>query len=731
MRILYILISFIFFVFQIGSGQSEPSDSSRLDEIVISANKVEQKRVDVAQQISIIKSDYIAAQSPLNSADLLQSSGEVFVQKSQQGGGSPVIRGFEASRILLVVDGVRMNNLIYRAGHLQNLITLDPNVMDRVEIFNGPGSTMYGSDALGGVIHFRTKNPKFGIGGTSNNFGSASTSYHTVNQGANINVTYNLGYKNFASFTAVTLTRLGDLKMGGTKNPYNDNGYFGERPFYADRVDGKDVLVPNENKLVQKFSGYDQLDILQKFAFKTSESVQHGLNIQYSNSTNIPRYDRLTDPKGTGLNSAEWYYGPQKRLLAIYNLNFKLDGFFSTLDIAASYQNVQESRHNRGFGSSTLNHRVEDVQVAGFQIAAVRNAGKHQLRTGIDAYWNDLKSTAQKENINTGDLAALDTRYPDGKNSLVNAAGYVTHTFRLSDHFILNDGIRLGINNLFSTFVNKTFFPFPYSEVKQNNFVYSGNLGLIYTNRGFKASYMASLGYRAPNVDDIAKVFESAPGKLIVPNPDIKPETTFNNEVSLGYFDKSWSFENVVFYTSLSNFISQSPGTFDGQSSILYNGTLSQVLTTVNKAKGYIYGLYSGLRKQIGDHWGVYGSVTYTYGRSKTEDVTTPLDHISPLIAKFGVDARYSKADASFYVLYNGKKDLADYSPSGEDNLQYAPATGMPAWMTFNVRGGFKIAESLKILAGVENILDVQYRYFASGINAPGRNIWGSLRVAF
>ena len=83
------------------------------------------------------------------------------IQKSQLGGGSPIIRGFEANRVLLVVDGVRMNNAIYRSGHLQNALTVDANALEIVEVVFGPSSTIYGSDALGGVVHFYTKKPEF------------------------------------------------------------------------------------------------------------------------------------------------------------------------------------------------------------------------------------------------------------------------------------------------------------------------------------------------------------------------------------------------------------------------------------------------------------------------------------------------------------------------------------------------------------------------------------------
>src|SRR5690606_19397902 len=71
-------------------------------------------------------------------ADLVGSTGQVFIQKSQYGGGSPMIRGFSANRILIVVDGVRMNNAIFRSGNLQNIISIDPNTIQSGEVILGP-----------------------------------------------------------------------------------------------------------------------------------------------------------------------------------------------------------------------------------------------------------------------------------------------------------------------------------------------------------------------------------------------------------------------------------------------------------------------------------------------------------------------------------------------------------------------------------------------------------------
>ncbi|HRZ20700.1 MAG TPA: TonB-dependent receptor plug domain-containing protein, partial [Bacteroidales bacterium] len=120
----------------------DPVDFS-LDEVVISAARWEQSKRDVPQKITLIKPAEVALQNPQTAADMLQASGEVFVQKSQLGGGSPMIRGFATNRLLIVVDGVRMNTAIFRSGNLQNVISLDPNSTEKTEVSYGPGSLIY------------------------------------------------------------------------------------------------------------------------------------------------------------------------------------------------------------------------------------------------------------------------------------------------------------------------------------------------------------------------------------------------------------------------------------------------------------------------------------------------------------------------------------------------------------------------------------------------------------
>ncbi|MBA4322195.1 MAG: TonB-dependent receptor, partial [Odoribacter sp.] len=135
-----------------------------INEFVVSANRWEQSKSEVPNKISSIPDHHIRFQNPQTAADLITISDEVFVQKSQLGGGSPMIRGFSTNRILIVIDGVRMNNAIYREGNIQNVISLDPAAIESAEIIFGPGASIYGSDAIGGVMDFHTKKAFFSTG---------------------------------------------------------------------------------------------------------------------------------------------------------------------------------------------------------------------------------------------------------------------------------------------------------------------------------------------------------------------------------------------------------------------------------------------------------------------------------------------------------------------------------------------------------------------------------------
>jgi len=705
-----------------------------LDEVVISASRFEEKRVDVPNQIQVLKPKEIEFDNQPTTAEMLQNSGNILVQKSQLGGGSPIIRGFEANKVLIVVDGVRMNNAIFRGGHLQNVLSLDQSILDKTEIVFGPGSVVYGSDALGGVMHFYTKNPMLSENGEKPNIAvNAYARYSTAYNEETGHVDFNFGGKKLASFTSFSYSKFGDLRQGNERNPFY--GDWGKSLYYAGRIAGKDTMLRNDNVNIQKKSGYQQYDFLQKFLFQQSKKVSHLVNFQYSTTSDINRYDRLTEMSSGGtLKSAQWYYGPQKRLFATYSLNLSADkGIYNQARVILGYQNIEESRHNRNFGSSKLNHRIEKVDVLTINADFSKEIKKNELRYGFEATYNKVNSTANQEIITTGEINPLDTRYPDGGSTMRTLALYFTHTLEISQKVIFSDGLRYSNIYLNSKFNDKTFFPFPFDEVTQKSGALNGDLGLIYMpGYDWRFSILGSTGFRAPNVDDMSKVFESVPGTVIVPNPDLKPEYTYNGEMSISKVIASKvRIEGIGFYTIYNNAITTERATFNGQDSILYEGELSQVTSSKNANEAFIYGFSGNITAEITDAFSIASTLNYTYGRIKTDSVDYPLDHIPPLFGKTSLILNLKKFKGEFFALYNGWKRIKDFNMSGEDNQQYATEFGMPSWCTLNLRTAYQINKNLQIQVDLENILNQNYRVFASGISGPGRDFRITLRGRF
>jgi hemoglobin/transferrin/lactoferrin receptor protein len=708
------------------------SNANTFDETVISASKVEEKKKDVAQKIQVLKSSELQFLNQSSMADVMSNSGNVFVQKSQLGGGSPIIRGFETNKVLMVVDGIRMNNAIYRGGHLQNIITLDNSMMDRVEVVFGPGSVVYGSDAIGGVMSFTTKNPTLSSTDEILVKGGAYTRYFSAANGFAANANVSVGSKRFASLTSFTYSNYGDLRQGAIRSPFVGN--FGSRPWYVERINGVDSMMVNADTNLQIGSAYSQYDILQKFTFKQNDWMTHKLNFQLSNSSNIDRYDRLTLMSGGKPRFAEWYYGPQFRLLAAYTLELtNKNKFYDNARIILGYQSIEESRMDRRFKKDFLNHRIEKLDIFSFNADFLKKIAKHEIRYGMDAYLNKVNSTAYTENIVVDTTGTLDTRYPDGGSSMNSIAAYATHTWEITEKLILNDGLRFSNVGLAAKFNDKTFFPFPFNSINQNNSALNGNIGLIYMpSSKWRFTATGSTGFRAPNVDDLTKVFESIPGSIVVPNPTLKSEYSFSSEIGMNhFFAKSINIGLNGYYTLLQNALTVQNSLYNGQDSILFDGSLSQVMTTTNAGKANVYGIEAFISGKLGEYFSIIATVNYTRGRIKTDSIPYPLDHIPPVFGKVSLTYQAQKFKTELVINYSGWKRLEDYNLIGEDNYAYALPQGMPGWFTLNLRVGYNINKNLAIQAACENILDQNYRNFASNISAPGRNFILTLRGNF
>jgi hemoglobin/transferrin/lactoferrin receptor protein len=715
--------------------------SEFLNEVFLSASKAKEKTTRIAEQIAIVSNKDIQNSTSQTTADILAEVPGIKIQKTQFGGGSPVLRGMEANRILLVVDGVRMNNAIYRKGHLQNSITISPNLLERIEVIFGPSSVVYGSDALGGVIHYYTRTPKTSEKTNINTEFLSRLS--SVNEEFTVQFGIEAQMKKVATYTSISFSRFGDLKIGesrphgfqewGKQYQYsnNTNTFYNPNP------------VDNPNPDKQKNVGFSQIDFLQKVLIPFDEKNNLIFNLQYSRSSDIGRYDKLTERTEDELKYANWFYGPQKRFLfsAQFNLNLDSKGMNEGV-ITTAYQNIQESRIQRKMDNLDRSSRFEDVNVYSINGDFTTNFTKLKDKNfgyGFEVAYNGVRSTSKgevlevKDNeiIGISDTYKVQTRYPDGGSSYLSSAIYADYRQDIKKRSTLNTGIRLTNTNLNASWIDTTYFSLPNEDIYLRNTAVTLTVGYVFKpNQNWQINGVLSSGFRSPNIDDIGKIREKN-GQITVPNVDLKPEFAYNFEIGfLKYFlDKNYYLGLSSYYTLLNDYIARVPFVFNDRRTMIYDYEEYNLVSNVNNKTAYIYGFTLSFKGKLSNIFNAGASVTYTKGQAY--DTGEPLSSIPPLFGRIELNYVKNRVETGFYIDFNGRKKLEDYNiTEGIDNIEQTPFLleeneyyGSPSWQTLNFYFRYKATKNIDLLAAFDNVLDQHYKEFASAISAPGRNL--------
>ncbi len=728
-------------------------ESQNLDEIILSVARSASNVNQIAEKVSVIKSEDLFISSPSSGAEMLELSPGVRIQKSQGGGGSPIIRGFEANRVLIVVDGVRMNNAIYRSGHLQNAITIDPSNIERAEVIFGSSSVGYGSDAMGGVIHYYTKNP---ILKNSQKISSSFTSnFSSANNSISSNFNTNYSSDNWGSITSISISKYGDIKMGEKRN----HGFqdWGLNPIFSEnsRYDYYTEPSINNDHNIQKNTGYSQIDLFQKFLFKIGDDNLLNLNIQFSESSDIDRYDQLSVVRDDSLKFSEWYYGPQKRLLISPSLKiFPKKKFMDKGAITLGFQKINESRIKRKFESLNRSHQIEDLTVLSLNGDFDKSfINGHTISYGMETTYNKNYSEAYdrvlKVNgnkvVGMGEKNAIPTRYPSDGSSYTSFASYVNWSWNMSEFFTFNVGARLTFTKLKASWNDIISVNPQLSQVNLNSEALTTTVSMkLRPSNKIQISTVLSSGFRNPNIDDIGKIRENN-GLLVVPNTFLKPEYAYNLDLGIDF--KSLNNKNFFSIRGFSTIISRHIGraeyivfsdiTTSDLSTIIYNN--EEVTTIANKNLGnrFIHGFsldgYNGLNKKLKFNY----SLTYTKGDNN--ESYGPLPSISPLFGSLALSYVNKDLKIQGVFKFSDSKDPNEYSRGGEDGLDETPFIinqdglkdflGTPKWSDLSIYASKKVSSNSTLRLGITNIFDIHYRTFASGISAPGRSFQAGLNL--
>jgi hemoglobin/transferrin/lactoferrin receptor protein len=727
--LLYLLACIVGLHFEVGA-QVE-STSSTLDDtlqnVMIHASRMPVAHLKQVQQVHMINQSEISSAQSASTADVLSQSGKVYVQKSQLGGGSVVMRGFEANKVLLVLDGIRLNNSIYRSGHLQNILSIDPNSIQTIELLYGPSSVAYGSDALGGVVYLHTKDVHNNSVSTINAKLSSASAERTMQASA----PYQIGKLNVLS--SFSYSHFGDLIKG--KNDHFEFGKLGERYEYTTQQQGQDLVVKNDNIHMQVGSAYKQWNVLQKISTSSTKSINHTATVLYSTTSNVPRYDRLSEQRNGKPVFAEWYYGPQSLFFTNINTTInKANKLYDNLRFNFAYQQAKESRNDRAFGSEILSQRKEKVQVLTLNFDGLIERKRHKLNYGLETIYDNVGSIAYGTNIKSYANSRISTRYPDGGTNSGSIGLFLMDLWTVDSNTSIQGGVRWNTNWLNTKFTDKSFFSFLPNQLKVNNSALTGSIGIIKKiSKKSTLSVNLANGFRSPNLDDIGKIFDSQIGRVVVPNPSLQAEYLYTVDARYTLNSYRFHFEICPFYSHYSNALALQKTKVNGQDSLLFNGVKSEVFHTANYGKARIAGISLDAKMAISKYVHLGGTCTVTKGQILSPS-PKPLDHIPPCYGIWYIKYRQNRLELELNSLYNFTKESADYNLDGEDNQRYSvdPINGYtPDWHTFNVHIQYKLNKKLGLAASCENILDSNYRTFASGISGTGRNFGLQLRLQF
>ncbi len=674
----------------------------QLGDLVVTASRSARERMEVPRPMNVVSAARITERDAKTSAEALREETGIFVQKTNHGGGSAIIRGFSSNQILLLVDGIRLNNSTYRLGNHQYLTTVDQNMIEQIEVVRGPTSVLYGSDALGGTINLIT------------------TQIAPLEE----SVGWQTGYRFLGRYASADNERTTRSEISVRNHSLALQTGFSIKDF-DDLRRGKNSSHPSlensTNRLKQSPSGYKAYDFDSRLVYHPNPQQSVILAYQHSRQVDVPRYDKYENN-----NYYRWIYQPQNRdlLYLIYQNQSPLK-FITSWRAAISLHQQEEGREIQKESVSALTKELDKVRTLGFTIQGNSVFNQHIFTVGSDIYVDNVNSSrmfmepagGEKNNDVRG-------RYPDGAK-YTSIGLFAQDEMHLHNRFTLTAGLR------YSFFT--TNFEIPYDSlavinlgvVEQDFQSLTGSLGAIYRiNDHISLNGNLGQAFRAPNLSDITKLGESKGEIFEVPNSSLEPEKIISGDFGIRMNSDKLSAEAFAYYTHISDLIASVGALYSGSPFLEMEGIIYKIKSKMNVGKAYIRGLECALNYSIHKKLMFRSSFTATYGQNTS--LAEPVGGIPPIFGLAGMRWTDSAYHVEFYARFAGKQDRLSDDDADDPRI---PVNGTPGWYTLNIRAGLSIDKGINMHIALENLLDYNYREHGSGINSPGRNFIISLEI--
>jgi outer membrane receptor protein involved in Fe transport len=635
-------------------------------------------------EITIIDRQQLDERMPQDMFQALEREVGVLMQRTARGQASPFLRGLTGQQVLILVDGIRLNNSTFRAGANQYFNTIDPGQVERIEVLRGPQSTLWGSDAIGGAINVVTRSASPYEGDYRG--GSFTEYFSTADTGSYSRGNVEGWITNSGVFAGASYLNVNDLDRGGD---------LGRQPF----------------------TSYDQYAGDVKYNYLLDNDAMITVALQHFEQDDLPRSDRFPPfvfgpPAGTPRPT---FFDPQQRDLAYIRLQGANPGaWVDSYMFTTSYARQKEG--SREIRSATREDIGEfDVDTLGVSLVMTTDLESFgALAYGTDYYHDDVDAFKNRLNPVNGAITPDTAQFPD--DSYYDRFGVFTNwNLELTDRLTANTGVRYENIGVSSTPLISVDPPGPDPAVLVPTHIspsyqdWVGSVGLSYelTERWLLVGSISE-GFRAPNLDDLV-----ATNTLVqqagtdIPSISLQPEHSINYEVGMKWDYRRWHSQLFVFWTDLEDNILRTPVT----AGLFQRDNRDSYLNGVEW-----YGEYL-----ITPRWSAYGNFAYTYG--KDLELNIPLSRIPPMQGIAGLRWRDTQ-HRNWFDIYTWLVDRQDRLNFQDLTDARIPVGGTPGYQTLNLRAGRTLDRCghHRVSLTLENIFDQAYRVHGSGVDGPGFN---------
>jgi len=664
------------------------------DEVIVTATRSAKRRFDLPYTADVIDQQQMRERSYRTVPQALRDVPGVMVQETSPGQGSPYIRGFTSMRNVFMVDGVRLNNSVFRQGPNQYWNTIDPFLIDRVEIVKGPSSVLYGSDAIGGTVNAITRNPTTygeGINHELRGYFRASSAENSYIGRGEADVTFD---QHTGLLFGGGASHFGNLRAGDPSGSLDNTGYDN----YT--ADFKIEHWLNEN--VRIVAAHQRLRI-----------------------NNAPRTHQTIFAKpfaGSTVGSDRRRDLDQEREMTYVQLHAEnLEGFIDTLRVSISHQHQGEER-DRIRGSGAQEFQGFDVETLGFWIQAESDTPIGRLTYGLE-YYRDWVSSFSSTNPIQGPVA------DDATYDLLGV--YIQDEITVTDRLTVLLGGRF---NYAAADADSVADPVTGDPIAIRNDWTSivGSARAIYAVVPERLNVFGgvSQGFRAPNLSDLSRFDTARTDEFEIPAPGLDPEYYLSYEVGVKAKGERYNAEVSYFYTDISDQIIRFP---TGDTNLAGDFEI----TKDNAGEGHMQGIEAGAAYRILPEVTLFGNITYLDGEVTTFPTSTSglvseyYDRLMPLTGQVGL--RYDAANLPVWIetAVMMADDADRLSTRDKGDTSRIPPGGTPGYAVWMIRGGWRVNDHVTLHAAIDNVLDEDYRVHGSGQNMPGRNFILGAEIKF